>query len=282
VAPGVSQAPTVEHGRAADRPAEPGGRLRVEALAARADTSVDTIRFYQKRKLLPPPQREGRIAWYGAEHVERLAHIRALQARGLTLALIGRIVRGELDDTDAPLAAAVATAADDADGPERFLTIDELAHLTGVPRALLETVAAEGLLLPRTHGGEDRYTAADVDVVRAGMALLEQGLPLDELLALARVHHDETRAVAERAVEMFDAHVRQPLRVADIAADERAGRLVDAFRALLPAITALVTHHFRRVLLEVAQEHLERVGDPAELDAATVASARRIEHGWPS
>jgi DNA-binding transcriptional MerR regulator len=264
---------------------EPAGRLRVEALAARADTTVDTVRFYQKRKLLPPPQREGRIAWYGPEHVERLAHIRGLQARGLTLTLIGRIVRGELDDTDAPLAAAVATAADDAvdaDGPERFLTIDQLAHLTGVPRALLETVAAEGLLLPRAHGGEDRYTAADVDVVRAGMALLEQGLPLDELLALARVHHEETRAVAERAVEMFDAHVRQPLRGADIAADERADRLVDAFRSLLPAITALVTHHFRRVLLEVAQEHLERFGDPAELDAATVASARRIEHGWPS
>jgi DNA-binding transcriptional MerR regulator len=276
VAPAASGTPTVE----GEQPTERAGRLRVEALAARADTSVDTIRFYQKRKLLPPPQREGRIAWYGPEHVERLAHIRALQVRGLTLALIGRIVRGELDDTDAPLAAAVATAADDADGPEEFLTIDELARRTGVPRALLETVAVEGLLVPRTHGGEERYTTADVEVVRAGVALLEQGLPLDELLALARIHHDETRAIAERAVEMFDAHVRQPLRSADIAVDERADRLVDAFRALLPAITALVTHHFRRVLLEVAQEHLERVGDPAELDAATVASARRIEHGW--
>ena len=39
--------------------------LRVEDLARAADVSVDTIRFYQKRRLLPPPTRKGRIAWYG-------------------------------------------------------------------------------------------------------------------------------------------------------------------------------------------------------------------------
>ncbi len=49
--------------------------LRVEELARRADVSVDTIRFYQKRRLLPPPRRDGRIAWYGVGHVERLARI---------------------------------------------------------------------------------------------------------------------------------------------------------------------------------------------------------------
>jgi hypothetical protein len=35
--------------------------FRVEELSRRADVSVDTIRFYQKRQLLPPPEREGRI-----------------------------------------------------------------------------------------------------------------------------------------------------------------------------------------------------------------------------
>ena len=48
-------------------------RWRVEDLAGRADVSVDTIRFYQKRRLLAPPLREGRVAWYGTEHLERLA-----------------------------------------------------------------------------------------------------------------------------------------------------------------------------------------------------------------
>ena len=70
---------------------------RVEALAAKADVSVDTVRFYQSRGLLPPPRREGRVAWYGDEHVERLARIRRLQARGLNLVTIKRLLDGELD-----------------------------------------------------------------------------------------------------------------------------------------------------------------------------------------
>jgi hypothetical protein len=39
------------------------GEIRVEEVARRAAVSVDTIRFYQKRGLLPPPRRAGRIAW---------------------------------------------------------------------------------------------------------------------------------------------------------------------------------------------------------------------------
>src|SRR5829696_1431580 len=86
--------------------------LRVEELARRADVSVDTIRFYQKRQLLPPPQRRGRIAWYGPEHAERLARIKDLQGRGFSLAVIRRIVTGQLDRADEPLAAAVIGADD--------------------------------------------------------------------------------------------------------------------------------------------------------------------------
>jgi DNA-binding transcriptional MerR regulator len=253
-------------------------RWRVEELAARADVSVDTIRFYQKRRLLPPPGREGRVAWYGAHHAERLARIRELRAQGLTLALIGRLLAGELDATDVPLAAAVA--AGDADATEEFLSLEELAERSGVPLALLEAVAREGLLIARQHDGEPRYTSADVDIVRQGLALLERGLPLAELLALAREHHVVTRGIAEQAVAMFDAHIRQPLRASDRADDEKAEELVAAFRVLLPTITSLVAHHFRRVLLEVAQEHLERVGEQHELEAVSAESGRLRESGW--
>jgi DNA-binding transcriptional MerR regulator len=252
-------------------------RLRVEELAARADLSVDTIRFYQKRRLLPPPERRGRIAWYGPEHVDRLAQIRDLQQRGFSLAIIRRIVSGELDRADEPLAAAVTGARDD-DGPggEEFLTLEELAARSGVPAALIDSVVREGLLVPRRHQGDARFATADVEIVAAGLRLLETGLPMPELLALARRHHAATRDIAEGAVAMFDAYVREPLRAADLPDDERADRLVEAFRVLLPAVTSLVAHHFERVLLEVAQEHLEAVGEPAELAAAD-AEAKRLE-----
>ena len=247
----------------------------MEELATEADVSVDTIRFYQKRRLLPPPRREGRVGFYGPEHLERLARIRELRRRGLTLALIGRLVRGELDATDEPLAEAVLSA--DAEDAEEFLTIDELARRADIPLALLEAVASEGLLVPRDHEGEPRYTTGDVAVVAAGMRLVETGLPLNDLLALARSHHAATREIAREAVAMFDTHVRQPLRDSDIPADEKAARLVDAFSVLLPSVTTVVAHHFRRVLLEVAQEHLEAVGNESEIAAASAAAGRRLE-----
>ncbi|HZP29604.1 MAG TPA: MerR family transcriptional regulator [Acidimicrobiia bacterium] len=241
--------------------------LRVEELARRADVSVDTIRFYQKRRLLAPPVRTGRIAWYGPEHLERLNRIRDLQRQGFSLAVIRRLLDGELDPADAPLAAAVAGAAADP-GPDSLLTLDELADRSGVPAPLLEAVVREGILVPQRRDGEARFTPADAEIVGNGLRLLEAGLPLPELLALARRHDEATRAIAEEAVALFDEHVRRPLRAADLGDDERAERLVAAFRTLLPTVTSLVAHHFRRVLLEVAQEHLERVGESTELAAA--------------
>ena len=245
--------------------------LRVEELARRTDTSVDTIRFYQKRGLLPSPRREGRVAWYSVEHLELLQRIRDLQARGFSLAVIRRLLAGELDAADEPLAAAVVDAAEG-----ELLTLDELASRAGVPTALLDAILREGLLVPRSRDGEVRFAASDISLVSAGLRLLEVGLPLPELLALARRHHAATRAIAEDAVTLFDEHVREPLRTTELSAEARAQRLVEAFRTLLPTVTALVEHHFRAVLLEVAQEHLEAVGEQAELEAA------RAEPDWGS
>lgn len=235
---------------------------RVDELAAAADVSVDTVRFYQSKGLLPPPRREGRVAWYADDHLARLDRIRRLQARGLTLAVISRLLSGELDAADEALVTAVAEPA----ATESF-PLEELAERSGIPLALLRSVEREGLLVPRRDG----YTADDVAVAQAGLRLLEQGLPLPEILDLARAHHAAMRAVAERAVELFDEHVRKPLRTSGLPDEEAAARLVEAFQTLLPATAALVGHHFTRTLLAVAQEHIERVGDEAELAAVRSA-----------
>lgn len=58
--------------------------------------------------------------------------------------------------------------------------------------------------------GEDRYTEDDVAAARAGLLLLEWGIPLSALLDLARRHHEATEAVAREAVAMFSTHVRAP------------------------------------------------------------------------
>ena len=233
-------------------------RYRVEQLAATCDVSVDTVRFYQSRGLLPQPEREGRLAWYGDAHAERIRRIRELQGKGLTLAAIARVLGGEVAAGDADLAAAVAVARGDGAGSHvATLTLDELAGASGVPASLIQAVEREGIGVGRAVDGEVRYSVADVEVVRTALRLLEFGLPVGELLSLARDADGALRTLAVRAVDLFDTHVREPIRDTVGADLEAEARTVEAFETLLPAVTSLIANHFRRVVLEEAERRLE-------------------------
>jgi len=234
-------------------------RYRVEQLAAACGVTVDTVRYYQSLGLLEPPEREGRVAWYGEAHAERIREIRSLARKGLTLAAVKRVVRGELGRADADLAAALAEerGTDDA---EELLTLEAFAERSGVPASLIEAVEREGVPFGRRVDGGELYTAADIEIVRVALRLLEFGLPLPDLLALARDADASMRGLAERAVELFDERVRKPIRDTAASDEVAAEQLVAAFRELLPAVTQLVSHHFRRVLLEIAEAHVEGVG----------------------
>ncbi|HEY7659717.1 MAG TPA: MerR family transcriptional regulator [Actinomycetota bacterium] len=229
---------------------------RVEQLAAACDVSVDTIRYYQTRGLVPAPERRGRIAWYDERHVERIHRVRALRAKGLTLTAIERVLDDGPVRPDADLAKAVAAARGESPADE-LLTLEEFANRSGVPASLIQAVEREGIELGRRDDGEERYTAADIDMVRGALRLLEYGLPLGELLALARDANRAMVQLAERAVELFDEHIRRPIRDTAESEEAAADQLVEAFDVLLPAVTTLVANHFRRVLLAEAEGRLE-------------------------
>ena len=253
-------------------------RYRVEQLASACGVSVDTVRYYQSLGLLPAPEREGRVAWYGPPHAERIREIRRLQSKGLTLAAIRRVTAGELGPADADLAAAVADARGAGGGGDRQLSLEAFSSESGVPASLIQAVEREGVQLGRDVDGEVRYTEGDIQIVRVALRMLEFGLPLGDLLTLARDTDSAMRGVAERAVDLFDEHVRKPIRDTVAREDDAADQLVTAFRELLPAVTTLVSHHFRRVLLEVAEAHIGKVGDAAEVEA-TRAEVRRMGGG---
>lgn len=183
-------------------------RYRVDEVAVRCGISVDTVRFYQTKGLLPPPERESRVAWYNDDHLARLRRVRDLKSKGFTLMSIRRLLDGELDKADEALVEAVAGAVPGEDeSAEEFLTVEELAERIGVSPALIHAIEREQLLVPRIHDGVPQYTSADAAAAAAGLALLETGLPLSELLALAHQHDQAARRTAETAVEMFDEHV---------------------------------------------------------------------------
>jgi hypothetical protein len=159
----------------------------------------------------------------------------------------------ELDPWDQALLAAL-----EPDRGEELLTLAGLAEAAGVSPTLIEVVVREGFLAPRRRHPEPLFDPGDVEPVRAGFALVAAGLPLGELLDLARRTDQAMRPLAEEAVEVFARFVRDSVEATSASEREASARLVEAFRVMLPATGELVEHHFRRLLAEGARKRLAR------------------------
>lgn len=158
----------------------------------------------------------------------------------------------DLDRADAALARALHAEDDE------LLDLATLAERADLSLPLLEALAREGLL-PARDG--ERYSERDLAPVRSGLALLEAGLPLDELLGLAREADAALQDIATDAVELFLGFVRDPVRGTSEDEDEAAATLVDAFRTMLPEAERLVGRRFGQLVLAAARERV------AEADA---------------
>ncbi len=238
---------------------------RVEEIATRAGVGVDTVRFYQTRGLLPLPRREGRIALYGALHLERLQKIRALLSRGFTLALIKRYFeRGEEAGEGKLLRALVYERVG-----ECSFTRAELAAAAGVPEAVIAAVQSGGLFEAVVVDGEERFGETDLEMARAALAILQAGFPADELIRLATDHARGVDAVTGRAVELFERYVRK-----NAEGELPSERVAQIFEALLPQVTRLVALHFQRSLVSRALRRLTMSSERSEFMQAAVGAVR--------
>jgi DNA-binding transcriptional MerR regulator len=67
--------------------------IQIGEVAKRAALTVDAIRFYERRKLLPKvPRSAGRFRLYSKDTVERLRFIRQMQGLGFSLREIGELI----------------------------------------------------------------------------------------------------------------------------------------------------------------------------------------------
>lgn len=152
----------------------------------------------------------------------------------------------------------------------------ELAAAAGVPEPLIVAAESAGLLAPVVLDGEARFSEADVEMARSGLRILEAGFPMQDLLALATRHRDNVVEVCERAIDLFDVHVRERG-----ARDADALSISEAFRSLLPQVTILVARHFQRTLVGRALERLDQADQREALEAAVAATeSARLEVAW--
>lgn len=112
----------------------------IGGLAAAAGVGVETVRYYQRRGLLPePPRPHGEVRRYCAEDVKRLRFIRSAQAAGFTLNEIKELL--DLDASDDRARARALAQARVAALDER---IEELRRAREALAALASACASKG------------------------------------------------------------------------------------------------------------------------------------------
>jgi len=247
----------------------------VADLATAAGVSVDTIRFYQTGGLLPLPGRSGRKAVYTEEHLDRLRLIRSMASKGLSLKAIRLLLERDSNSGEGGDTALLAALEEETDGAA--YSGDDLAKALGVPAALIRSVEEAGLAEGQeTPDGKRRYTESDLAAARGAIRLLSFGFPLTRLLALAVRHDRAIRKTCDSAIDLFDDHVRKKH-----GSEENGEDVARAFRELLPLVTAVVAHHFQRVLVNQALRRLKKKGDATTLSfALKVASRTKLKVSW--
>jgi MerR family mercuric resistance operon transcriptional regulator len=83
--------------------------LTIGRLARAADVGIETIRYYQDRKLLPVPRADGAFRHYPMSLVERIRFIKRAQELGFSLEEVKELLRLE-DGTDRKSIRRVASA----------------------------------------------------------------------------------------------------------------------------------------------------------------------------
>jgi DNA-binding transcriptional MerR regulator len=251
--------PAEPPGGGVEPPASDRLRFRADELAAAAGISVQALRAYQSKGLVPPPRHEGRVAWYGQHHRERLDRIRDLKERGYSL----RMIAEALDEG----AARPAGLVDD----HAVLRLADVAERSGVPVEVLRALAASGLLRPHEVGGVYLYSEADVRFVRNVLALLGVGLSLDDFLRIAHPLMVATGALGRDAVaewrELVGTRIRQSRDDATAEADGDAAaatRVAESLRDLAAIVGQLVAYHVERAVLDAARADLDARGTVAE------------------
>ncbi|MEW2030974.1 MerR family transcriptional regulator, partial [Streptomyces roseifaciens] len=217
---------------------------RVTELAEEAGITVRTLRFYRERKLLPPPRREGRIAWYGHHHLARLRTIGALLERGHTLGGIAELLSAFECGRDVGEVLGLAGA-----GAGAAVTVPwaQEAAVRLTPEELADRFAGEVTPQNLTASLDLGYLGVDgeeiVHVSRrlldASTDLVRHGIPLAAVLAAGREVRAHADALAETFTGLLRDHVLAGLPDGDGDAAETLGRLRALARTVVDAELAM-------------------------------------------
>ncbi|WP_242608601.1 MerR family transcriptional regulator [Actinomadura formosensis] len=243
----MSEEPTQDH------PGGAGREYRIGELAKAAGVPVRTLRYYQERKLLPPPRREGRIGLYREDHLARLRVIGNLLDRGHTLEGIRELLSAweQGRDIAAVLGVEKAVTTPWSNEVPVTMTLAELAALfpgeVG-PEALERAVA-----LGHIEVDGDYVTHWSRRQLDATVALVRAGVPLDAVLSAGRELQRGMDELAAMFIRLITTHVVQNIDDRDL------GELTETLARLRPGAQVTVEAGFARAMDRQVRATIDRL-----------------------
>jgi DNA-binding transcriptional MerR regulator len=229
--------------------------MTIRQLAERTGMTVRNIRAHQTRGLLPPPNVRGRTGYYGEEHVARIEMTKEMQADGLNLEAIRRV----LDDESSAAAIFDFTRALRAPFEDEAPEIVEAAELAGIWGEAADpklTRRAEKLGIFRTLP-DGRVEVISPRLLRAAAELAELGIGPEGALVAAEKLRRHADGVARAFVDLFVKEVWQPF--------DRAGRperdwprMSEALERMRPLAAGALQATFQIAMGEAVEKESER------------------------
>ncbi|MGC1167064.1 MAG: MerR family transcriptional regulator [Solirubrobacterales bacterium] len=252
------------------RPKAPDGKMTIGELARRTGMTVRNIRAHQTRGLLPPPEVHGRTGYYNDEHLARIELTREMQAEGLNLEAIRRVLESTEGSSAEIVDFARAVRAPFEDETPEIFEPGELAEIWGAKELdpkLIRRGEKLGILRELPDG---RIEAISPRLQRAGGALVELGVRPEAALDTADKLRREADAAARTFVDLFVKEIWGPFDKAG-RPEEDWPKVRQALDRMLPLASDAVLAMFQIAMGEAT----EKAGEQTLRNAAKPAKSKR-------
>ena len=217
---------------------------RIDELAQRAGLTVDTIRYYAREQLLPPPERSGRHKLYGPDHLERLTRIRELQSQRFSLAAIRAVLDADRPGLERLFASDV----------DRQYSLEDLVAESGVAPEVVDGLRSVGLLPDPAEFGREAYDDNDLGVLRAVAELQAVGMTAAILVELGAIYVRHFRALQADVHDMLSGRTRSDWDPEELVAIQR--NLTANTSRMIPATDRVLNYVHQRTIQRLTLEAL--------------------------
>lgn len=239
--------------------------LTIDDLAREVGLSVRNLRSHQARGLLPAPEVRKRVGYYGPEHVSRVRLIQELQAEGMKLDGIKRLLDASGATGEGLLRVKhAAEAFGESEAPE-MVTVAELGEKFGAGEESLKLIDRAVKLGLLRRVGDDIYEVPSPSLLAAAEEVVARGISLPHALELVGELQRYSRIVSEKLVRLFVEDVWKPFAKAG-RPDGQWEEIAEAMDRLRPIAAEALLAVFRQTLSD-------------EVEATFTDIARKLSQG---